>query len=340
MKKVSRGHSQRRWGRWTTSIGAALLAFGLAGTALTPAAVSEEREKPLIIFLGNSASEQFWQVLINGFEQAGEDLGFEARFRAPGPKGYASAYEYTLAVENAIASKPDGIAVADTRPEAMNATLKQAVDMGIPVVLANSGSIDSVKETGALTFVGLDEWANGVKGGEMLRETGAKHAVLVTLAPGIPDIDKRTNGFIEGFKPGKTTLVEVPLETLFDTPKLVNAMMATMEKDETIDSIFSTGGCCSPAMIIARERLGERGESFHSGSIALGDPVLRALVDGRQDFALDHQQYVQGYLPGVILMQYIRYGITPASEFIPTGPGIVTAENAAQIIELSAQNFR
>jgi simple sugar transport system substrate-binding protein len=339
MKKVSRGHSQRRWGRWTTSIGAALLAFGLAGTALTPAAVSEESEKPLIIMLGNSASEAFWQPVIKGFEQAGEDLGFEARFRAPGPKGYASAYEYTLAVENAIASKPDALIIADTRPEAMNDTIKSAVDMGIPVILSNSG-FGQQKIVGALAFIGMDEWLNGRVGGEQLKKTGAKHALIATTAPGIPDIDNRVAGFIEGFEPGKTTLVEVPEPVLFDTPKLVNAMMATLEKDETIDSIFSTGGCCAPAMLIARERLGERGKSMHFGTIDLGDPVVRGLVDGKLDFALDYQQYHQGYLPAVFLIHFIRYGITPGTDFIPTGPGIITPENAQQIIELSAQNFR
>ena len=329
---------QHSWRRSAVSIGAALLAVVLAGTALSPAALSQD-EKPLIIFLGNSASDTFWQPVVSGFEQAGEDLGFEARYRAPGPKGYASAYEYTLAVENAIASKPDGIIVADTRPEAMNDTIKEAVDMGIPVVLSNSG-FGQQNIVGALAFVGLDEWMHGRVGGEELKKTGAKHALVITLAPGIPDVDNRTGGFAEGFAPGKPTNVEVPLETLSDTVKLVNIMLASVEKDDTIDSIFSIGACCSPAMLIARERLGERGESMRFGTIDLGDPVVRGLVEGKLDFALDQQQYMQGYLPSVFLMMYIRYGITPATDFYPTGPGIITPENAAQIIELSAEQIR
>ena len=336
MKSPSIGHGQHGWRRWTASLGAALLAVGLAGTALSPAAMSQEE---LIIYLGNSASEKFWQPIIKGFEQAGEDLGFEAKYRAPGPKGYASAFDYRIAVENAIAAEPAGIIVANPRPEAMNASIKQAVDMGIPVVLANSG-FGQQEATGALTFVGMDERNNGVIGGEQMKKTGAKHALIATTAPGIPDIDNRVAGFIEGFEPGKTTLVEVPEPVLFDTPKLVNAMMATLEKDETIDSIFSTGGCCAPGMLIARERLGERGKSMHFGTIALDGPTVQGLVDGKLDFALDYQQYHQGYLPAVFLIHYIRYGITPGTDFIPTGPGIATPENAQQIIELSAQNFR
>ena len=266
-------------------------------------------------------------------------MGFKAIYRAPGPKGYASAFEYKLAVENAIAAEPAGIIVADTRPDAMNDTIKEAVDKGIPVVLSNSG-FGQQNIVGALAFVGLDEWNNGRVGGELLKKTGAKHALVVTLAPGIPDVDNRTGGFIEGFEPGKTTKLEVPLETLYDTPKFVNAMLATLEKDETIDGAYSIGSCCSPTMLVARERLGERGKSMHFGTIDLGDPALRGLIDGSLDFAQDQQQYLQGYLPGMILMHYIRYGITPATDFFPTGPGIITAENAQQIIDLSAENIR
>jgi simple sugar transport system substrate-binding protein len=93
-------------------------------------------------------------------------------------------------------------------------------------------------------------------------------------------------------------------------------------------------------MLVAREQLGDRAKTMHFGTIDLGDPALQGLVNHTLDFALDQQQYMQGYLPSVILMKYIRYGITPAADFIPTGPGIITAENAATIIKLSAENVR
>jgi hypothetical protein len=49
---------------------------------------------------------------------------------------------------------------------------------------------------------------------------------------------------------------------------------------------------------------------------------------------------MQGYLPTMLITMYLKYGITPATKFIPTGPGPITAANAAQIIKLSAETVR
>jgi simple sugar transport system substrate-binding protein len=64
------------------------------------------------------------------------------------------------------------------------------------------------------------------------------------------------------------------------------------------------------------------------------------LKDGRIDFAIDQQQYLEGYIPVLMLTQYLRYDLTPASETYLTGPGIVTKENAAKMLALAAQNIR
>jgi simple sugar transport system substrate-binding protein len=56
-------------------------------------------------------------------------------------------------------------------------------------------------------------------------------------------------------------------------------------------------------------------------------------------FAVDQQQYLQGYLPIVYLTQYAENGTIPATETL-TGPAFVTEENAEQVIKLSEQGIR
>ena len=70
--------------------------------------------------------------------------------------------------------------------------------------------------------------------------------------------------------------------------------------------------------------------------------VLQALVDGNMLFAIDQQQYLQGYLPVVMLTLYNQFGglIPGGGGVVLTGPGFVTAENAAAVIDLSAQGIR
>jgi simple sugar transport system substrate-binding protein len=75
------------------------------------------------------------------------------------------------------------------------------------------------------------------------------------------------------------------------------------------------------------------------GTFDLSPTVLQALVEGKMEFAIDQQQFMQGYLPVVILSLYKRYGLMPGAD-VQTGPGFVTKANAAQVIELSKQGIR
>jgi simple sugar transport system substrate-binding protein len=57
-------------------------------------------------------------------------------------------------------------------------------------------------------------------------------------------------------------------------------------------------------------------------------------------FAIDQQQFTQGYLPIVYLVLFKENLNTPGSMVVMTGPGFVTQETAAQVIELSEAGTR
>ena len=57
-------------------------------------------------------------------------------------------------------------------------------------------------------------------------------------------------------------------------------------------------------------------------------------------FAIDQQQYLQGYLPIVLLTLYKENLNTVANDVLMTGPGFVTKDNAARVIELSKAGTR
>ncbi len=57
-------------------------------------------------------------------------------------------------------------------------------------------------------------------------------------------------------------------------------------------------------------------------------------------FAIDQQQYEQGYLPIVFLTLYKTNLNTVANDIIQTGPGFVTSANVSQVIQLTAQGTR
>ena len=63
------------------------------------------------------------------------------------------------------------------------------------------------------------------------------------------------------------------------------------------------------------------------GTFDLSPDVLEAIDQGKMLFAIDQQQYLQGYLPIVLLKLHKLYGLMPAGT-VMTGPGFVTQENA------------
>jgi len=313
----------------------------LALSALATNAFADDAKKPRIVFVSPLGPAQpFYLPILKGFDLAGKQFNIETVFRGNQQSSlFSEAPVVKRLLEDAIASKPDGLVVSDIYPDVLNDTIAAAVKSGIPVVLTNNG-FGQADNVGALTFVGTDEHQLGEIGATRLRELGAKNVLVITVPPGIPFVDARMDGIAKGIAPSKTTIVQMPLEALSNQTKVVNTMVAAIQKDPSIDAIFSLGSCCGPAMVAARGQLGDKAKSMHFATIDLGAPVLDALKQGEIDFAIDQQQFLEGYEPVAILANYLRYAIEPVEHFYPTGPGLVTKANAEKIMSLTAQNFR
>ncbi|GGM36382.1 sugar ABC transporter substrate-binding protein [Dactylosporangium sucinum] len=320
-----------------TAVSAVALGLGTgACTARPPAGTPSPGKKLRLIYVAtNPANTPIGAIISNAFDAAGKELGVEVVYRST-PTSATSATQLKPLIENAVASKPDGLVITDTLPSALNPTIKAAVDSGIPVVLAQTGAGEATA-TGALTFVGNDETAAGMLGGKLLGEAGAKHALMVTVPPGIPIAEDRNNGFERGF-PGKVTFLQVPLSN--DVTATKNAILASLQKDPTIDGVFNVGVLMSPAMLAAQSQLGARAAEIRWSALDIDPQVLGAIKDGKLVFALDQQPYLQGYLPVLFIKQYLTLGLKPALAQIPTGPSAVTAANVDQVLALSEKKLR
>ena len=280
----------------------------------------------------------FFVPMCKGLSDAASAMGVSAIYRgtkavATDPNGQRQL------ILSAIAEKPDGLIVTDCNPDVLDPTIKQAIEAGIPTVLSNCGGTDEVAKLGALVYIGNDELGTGVIAGKQFNASGVKHALIVTLAPGtIPYIDDRNNGFLKTFT-GQITRVDVSLNTLIDANQMKGVYQAALTKDPTIDGVYSIGSCCSAAMLAARDAVGSSGTSMHLGTIDLTTNAINALQGHKMDFALDQQQYNQGFLPVVVLTNYLRYGLTPGSALIATGPGLVTPDNVGKFVAAGKARF-
>ncbi|TDE84738.1 substrate-binding domain-containing protein, partial [Deinococcus sp. S9] len=127
-------------------------------------------------------------------------------------------------------------------------------------------------------------------------------------------------------------LVDIPLN-LSGTEAVANYL----QRNPTVDGVMALGPVgAEPAL----QAINSIKRSVKLATFDLSSTVLNALRDGKMVFAVDQQQYLQGYLPVVLLANYKRYGLLPANDIIATGPGFVTSQNAAQVIDLTKRGIR
>ena len=69
--------------------------------------------------------------------------------------------------------------------------------------------------------------------------------------------------------------------------------------------------------------------------------VIKGIQDGTIAFAVDQQQYEQGYLPIVMLQLYAKnLNTVGGGQPVLTGPGIVDADNVDEIADLASAGTR
>ncbi len=306
---------------------AALLAAGLAG-----AAGAAQDGIRIVVVTHGQASDPFWSVVKNGVDAAARDMagyGVTVEYRAPETFDMVKMAQL---IDAAVASKPDGLAVSIPDADALGPSIKNAVAAGIPVVSLNSGS-DVYESLGVRVHVGQTEFEAGLGGGKRMAAAGVKKAVCVNHEVGNVALDLRCEGFAKGLG-GE---VEV-LATSMDPTETANAIKAYLAKKPDTEGILALGPAAAEPIMNALEEMGLLGK-IKLATFDLSPAVLQALAEGKMLFAIDQQQYLQGYLPVVFLTLNARYGLMPAG-VVMTGPGFVTPENAAQVIELSKQGIR
>ena len=298
-------------------------AFAAAIGFATPALAQD-----IIVISHGQANDPFWSVVKNGVDLAAEHTGANVEYRAPETFDMVAMSQL---IDAAVNQEPDGIVVSIPDGDALGPSIERAVAAGIPVISMNSGS-DVAAELGALLHVGQSEYDAGLAAGQELASMGGTNAICVNQEVGNVSLDLRCAGFEEGF--GGTVTV---LPTTNDPTEIQSRVAAALASDETVDTVMALGASTAGEPSVAAANAS--GREILVASFDLSASFLESIVAGDAAFAIDQQQYLQGYLPVVFLAMHANYGLIPGGN-VPSGPNLITAEKAEQVIELSAQGIR
>ncbi len=297
---------------------------------VAPISLFAQKKPHIIVVTHGQVSDSFWVVVKNGVQLAAKETDSDVEYRAPEKFDMVAMSQL---IDAAVASKPDGLIVSIADADALGKSIKAAVAAKIPVISINSGA-DASKGLGCLMHIGQEESYAGKKAGERMKAEGVKKAVVINQEVGNVGLDQRAKGFSEGLG----TQAEV-LAVTQDFTQARNTVAAYLQKNPDVEGILALGPVASEPALQAINAAGLIGK-VKFATFDLSPTVLQALSKKQMDFAIDQQQFLQGYLPVIVMANYVKYGLLPANESILTGPGFVTPENAAQVISLSKKGIR
>jgi simple sugar transport system substrate-binding protein len=273
----------------------------------------------------------FWSVAKKGAEKAADDLGVDLDYQESNNDPEAQAQF----IEAGVDAGCDGIAVSAPNPDAIQGAMDKADEAGIPLVTMNSGS-DSFQALHAFTHVGQDEFIAGQAAGEKFKELGATKVLCPIQEANNIGLQQRCDGAKDTF--GNVENLQLSAG-LADLSKSEAEIQAKLESDTSIDAVFAlnadiaTGSALPAAEAVGRE--------LTIGTVDLSGDAVQAIADGDMAFAIDQQQYAQGYLPVVLLyLNKINGHVLGGGQPMYTGPGFVTQENAEQVQELAEEGTR
>lgn len=284
----------------------------------------------IIVVSHGQASDPFWSVVKNGVERAAKDTGAKVSYRAPETFDMVAMSQL---IDAAVNQEPDGLVVSIPDGDALGPSIEKAVAAGIPVISMNSGSNVS-KGLGALLHVGQEEFDAGLAAGEKMASMGQKKAICVNHEVGNVSLDDRCAGFAKGF--GGSVKV---LPTTNDPSEIEAKVKAALDADDSIDTVMALGASLAGEPSVAAVKAVGRAGEVAVGSFDLSANFLESVSKGEAAFAIDQQQFLQGYLPVLFLSMHAEFGLMPGGN-VPSGPNLITRDKAAQVVDLSAKGIR
>ena len=325
-------------------LAAALVACAAAGPAHATDPIAKWCQGVKIAaFPGGPQGGVFANNVYNGFRQAELDLG-------PSLTYYFSDWDpqkMLTQIQQALATKPDGIATYGFGGEAATAPLvDQAFAQGAIFTTLNTSLPDSQKKYSAKGFgyVGAPNYSAGFAlGSEAAKRAGLKSgdSVFVWGLKGQGgDRGQRTVGVIDAFEKAGAKVVyqEIDTATNADPNAGTATFVGVMKANPGIRVVVTDhGGLTSNVGVYARAASLKPGQVYFAG-FDMSPNTAQAIKAGYQSLVIDQQPFLQGYIPVLNICLTKKYGFSGLD--INTAGAFVDSSNVDAVAPLAAKEIR
>ena len=294
----------------------------------------DEKTITISMITHGQATDPFWSVVQNGARDAAKDLGIELHYQSP---QNFDMIAMSRIIDAVIATKPDGIVVSIPDIDALKGSIASASKKGIPIIVINAGS-DIAKEIDILTYVGQSEFEAGLKAAEEILNHNVSNVLCINHEIGNISLDQREQGFKKTLIENNVKVKTIPIDAS-DPSETMERVRAYLTTYPETDAILTLGPISAiPIMKLLKEI--KSGATIKLATFDFTPEIIDGILNNEIIFALDQQQYLQGYLPVILMNLYITNKNTPAYNKLETGPSIINKYNASEVLSLSKKGSR
>jgi len=309
-------------------------AAGLSGLAAlgAPAAALGMTETIKVAVVTHGDTGSFWSVFKKGVDQAKKDLAGRG---VNVTQVYANndVAKQVAGINAAIAAGAKVIATSVPDASALKDPLTRASKKGIEIITVNSGlgAFDSLPTYEV--HVGQTEDVAGMGAGKQFKAAGSKKVLIVIHEASNSGLQQRADGVKKVLGAAAVKVLTIP-EAKSDIPGTKAKVKAAFAADKKLDSFLGL----DPDVTIPCLDVIPKGTK--AGTFDVGG-AIKEIQKGRMLFAIDQQQYLQGYLPVVFAVLFVTNLNTVGNgQPVLTGPGIINKGNAARVAALAAKGTR
>jgi simple sugar transport system substrate-binding protein len=234
------------------------------------------------------------------------------------------------AVNTAVTSGADGIAVALIDLHAFNAPVEAAIKAGIPVIAYNADATGNAR----LAYVGQDlKKAGEEMGKRIIEEVGSGEVGLFIATPGSANLQPRIEGAEKAIKDSGKSITFKTVATGAAVAQEEPAIEAWYQSHKNAKGMYAVDGGSTESLAKVMQKLGLASKGVKAGGFDLTEQTQKLLKEGNIEFTIDQQPYLQGFLPIVELFMYKVSGTLTGPAEVDTGLKFLNKETVAPYVE-------
>ncbi|MDQ2695120.1 MAG: substrate-binding domain-containing protein [Pseudomonadota bacterium] len=312
-----------------------LLSIALVALALGPVAAFAEYRFVFVSHIGpRDSNAQWFEKSLAAFQEKFPDVKIDYL----APEEYSNE-EFVQLIEQAIAGKPDGIAVSIIDPAAIEGALRKTIDQGIPVMAFNTADARyPAQRIPYLAYVGTNSYLDG--------KAAADHALAAAEAGNAPkpikvlcvNPDRLHAGLADRcrgmtFRMGEALIQTDTLITDYDPEVATEILTDYLQRHQDINYFYAVTADSAPVVWKVLDDLGQSPDADLEGATVIGvdeGPVsIAGVANGHLLSTISQGFWLQGWEAAAWLYWKNKFGYEPAAD-IYTGPVVIDKSNVGK----------